>query len=346
MISSQHEWALSCRQRFGREASPSPRYYKSSIWHGIKVNWDKAMSNAFWLVGDGVKISFWKENWLGSALVDLFNILAEFQVYLAAKVADFVNQSTWTIPRAIAETYPLVVKDIVKFHIFNIEDKLIWMGTKDGVLSLREAFHCIKQEATKQLWCKAVWAASIPLSKSFTTWRLFHHKMPTDENLQQRGFGIGLVISSKSISIQAQLTLFYQPTMVIGAPRNQRRFEDKVVSLLQAKARIKLATTLYGNHSKLLTNNSVHNFIILREFNVKPNFPAVPSIKEVIWAVPLMGVGLQLSLEWRTLYLLSFKPLSWQLRLRIKKGGIPFGWKVIRLRWWIFFLGKDLSLGN
>ncbi|KAF1895278.1 hypothetical protein Lal_00043924 [Lupinus albus] len=42
--------------------------------------------------------------------------------------------------------------------------------------------------------------------------------------------------------------------------RNLWRFENKKLSLLQAQLRIKLATSFSGNHSKLVTNNSVDNF--------------------------------------------------------------------------------------
>ncbi|KAF1866422.1 hypothetical protein Lal_00017805 [Lupinus albus] len=71
--------------------------------------------------------------------------------------------------------------------------------------------------------------------------------------------------------------------------RNHRRFEDRNVTFLQAKARIKSATALSGNHSKLLTNKSVLSFVILREFNIKPNFQKAPRIKEVIWIAPIVG---------------------------------------------------------
>ncbi|KAF1876319.1 hypothetical protein Lal_00029667, partial [Lupinus albus] len=47
--------------------------------------------------------------------------------------------------------------------------------------------------------------------------------------------------------------------------------------------RIKLATSLYGNNSKLMTNKSVANFVILRECKVKMNFQKAPSINEVVW---------------------------------------------------------------
>ncbi|KAF1894029.1 hypothetical protein Lal_00003945 [Lupinus albus] len=71
--------------------------------------------------------------------------------------------------------------------------------------------------------------------------------------------------------------------------RNSERFENNVISFLQAISRIKATTSLSGNSSKLMTNNSVSNFVILRQFNVKQNFQRAPRIKEVIWLDPLYG---------------------------------------------------------
>ncbi|KAF1898014.1 hypothetical protein Lal_00032776 [Lupinus albus] len=71
--------------------------------------------------------------------------------------------------------------------------------------------------------------------------------------------------------------------------KNMWRFENKKISLMQAQLRIKLATLLSGNHSKLLTNNSVDNFVILHEFKVRQNFQEAPRIREVIWPAPIVG---------------------------------------------------------
>ncbi|KAF1862973.1 hypothetical protein Lal_00018817 [Lupinus albus] len=71
--------------------------------------------------------------------------------------------------------------------------------------------------------------------------------------------------------------------------KNSERFENKAISFLQAISRIKAATSLSGNSSKLMTNNSVSNFVILRQISVKQNFQRAPRIKEVIWLAPLYG---------------------------------------------------------
>ncbi|KAF1884404.1 hypothetical protein Lal_00035535 [Lupinus albus] len=54
--------------------SPSARYFKPSIWHGIRDNWVLANLNSIWLVGDGLQINLWRDNWIGDSLVDILGI--------------------------------------------------------------------------------------------------------------------------------------------------------------------------------------------------------------------------------------------------------------------------------
>ncbi|KAF1877242.1 hypothetical protein Lal_00012013 [Lupinus albus] len=322
MLSSDQDWALFCRQRFGRDTAPSPRYYKSSIWHGIKVNWDMVMSNSLWLVGDGSRVRFWKDKWIGSALVDRLNIPTELHASLVATVADYVSQSIWTIPRVLAETFPTVVEEIVNLNISNAKDKLIWTGTTDGALSFKAAFLCLKPEDAEIHWCKKIWSASIPPSKSFTTWRLFHKRLPTDDNLQLRGCLLASKCSLCNMNAENSSHLFltcplavqlwgwlgsifqinldtstidsifsacngqWSPQVkgvliaaiihtinTIWFCRNHRRFEDRNVTFLQAKARIKEGNIYadklasFGVSSKIYTWWDVTPSFICEEVN-------------------------------------------------------------------------------
>ncbi|KAF1876448.1 hypothetical protein Lal_00029796 [Lupinus albus] len=147
---------------------------------------------------------------------------------------------------------------------------------------------------------------AIPPSKSFTIWRLFHHKMSTDDNLQKRGCQLASMCSncyshpedSHHLFLSCSFALkfwdwlssifnFHIETSSIDSLflgcngrwslqvkgvleatiihtintvwfcRNVSRFENKKFYVLQAKLRIKLATSFSGNNSALLTNNSI-----------------------------------------------------------------------------------------
>lgn len=51
MLSSNQEWACFYRQRFGAHFNPSTRFFKSSIWQGIKQHW--------YLVAEQLYLSNW-----------------------------------------------------------------------------------------------------------------------------------------------------------------------------------------------------------------------------------------------------------------------------------------------
>ncbi|XP_019423314.1 PREDICTED: uncharacterized protein LOC109332721 [Lupinus angustifolius] len=140
MSSSNQEWAILYRHRFGMGSSPSQRYFKSSICPGIKRNWHTVISNSIWLVGEG---------------------------------------------KCLAGQ--LIASNIADIFIVDKGDQFVWQGTMDGSLPLQAAYNYIRPNASHMTWCRTIWSDSIPPSKSFTTWRLFHRRMPTDENLQLRG---------------------------------------------------------------------------------------------------------------------------------------------------------------
>ncbi|KAF1894926.1 hypothetical protein Lal_00022420 [Lupinus albus] len=157
---------------------------------------DYQKCQALWLVGDGNLVNFWKDNWLGVALIDRLNIPASTHVELVAKVADFAENRVWTIPRLLAVIHPRVVEEIVHLNISRCQDRLIWQGTGDGSFSLKAATKFISHVVEVKSWCKHIWSRAIPPSKSFTMWRLFHHKMPTDENMQRKGCHLASMCSN------------------------------------------------------------------------------------------------------------------------------------------------------
>ncbi|XP_019451747.1 PREDICTED: uncharacterized protein LOC109353840 [Lupinus angustifolius] len=187
MSSSSQKWAILYRHRFGRGTYPSQRYFKSSIWPDIKSNWHTVMSNSIWLVGEGKNIHFWLDNWLGSPLVESLHIPDEFHPSFLSKVADFTQDCKWIIPKLIHDLFPQIASSIVDTIITDKGDQFVWQGTMDGSLPLKAAYNYIRPNANHMNWCRFIWSDSIPPSKSFTTWRLFHRRMPTDENLQLRG---------------------------------------------------------------------------------------------------------------------------------------------------------------
>jgi len=58
----------------------------------------------------------------------------------------------------------------------------------DGILSAKLAFHFFNPPPAKLEWASLISRSAIPPSHSFVFWLLMLSKLPTDENLQLRGF--------------------------------------------------------------------------------------------------------------------------------------------------------------
>lgn len=67
-------------------------------------------------------------------------------------------------------------------------DSLQWKHDQSGELCLKEAYNFKHHQFQELHWAKTIWSVDIPPSKSMFIWRLMHNKVPTDENLKQRGF--------------------------------------------------------------------------------------------------------------------------------------------------------------
>ncbi|XP_019432658.1 PREDICTED: uncharacterized protein LOC109339642 [Lupinus angustifolius] len=106
------EWARFYKNRFGCNRSTPTRYFKSSIWPGIKDHWHLVFNNSIWLVGERLNINFWKDNWLGDPLVELLDILPHLHSSFHAKVADFIHNSKWIIPDTLATRHPMINRKI------------------------------------------------------------------------------------------------------------------------------------------------------------------------------------------------------------------------------------------
>ncbi|KAF1886785.1 hypothetical protein Lal_00046022 [Lupinus albus] len=206
LLASNHEWAIFCRQRFGK--SPLKRYFKSSIWSGIKPNWSKTTQNSLFLVGNGHDTNFWTDNWLGDPLVEILQIPEFLHNSLQAKVADFYDGTNWLIPQLLFDKCLQLGARMSQIHPTIDRDNIIWTRTNNEILTLKESYIHLSPISSLPSWCKIIWSNSIPPSKSFTTWRLIHKRMPTNENLMSRGCSMASKCSLCNINAESSEHLF------------------------------------------------------------------------------------------------------------------------------------------
>ncbi|XP_019432196.1 PREDICTED: uncharacterized protein LOC109339236 [Lupinus angustifolius] len=72
--------------------------------------------------------------------------------------------------------------------------KLAW-DSSDSILTTKLAYDSLSHSNSPNHWRNNIWFNSIPHSRSFITWRLLNGKMPTNDNLQKRGWYMGSMCS-------------------------------------------------------------------------------------------------------------------------------------------------------
>lgn len=183
--------------------------FGQSCIHTVLANVSRQLS-------DGKLINSWTDRWLSHPIVDILQIPEIMHIDLKATVSNFTYNSNWFVPAAISNRSAALVAQVkqITIPIVPCEDKIVWNSSNSGQLTLKEAYFFLYFVRLPTSWGQFIWHNHIPPSRSFMIWRLFHHKMPTDDNLKQRGL---LIVSRCNLcgrSEESSLDLFLQCSFV------------------------------------------------------------------------------------------------------------------------------------
>lgn len=122
-------------------------------------------ANSLWIVGTGVNIHFWSDNWLGEPLLDLLQVAPHFHDNFDGTVANVILNGRWNIPQELLDV-PQVVAHIgtVVLPTSNLSNLLVWLHSSDGKLSAKHALSVLRPVATSLPWADIIWTSCIPLS--------------------------------------------------------------------------------------------------------------------------------------------------------------------------------------
>jgi hypothetical protein len=98
LINSQSTWAVLLRDRVFRKGKAIQYHIFSSLWSSIKDEFDVVRDNTVWLLGNGVNINFWLDNWCGDPLVEQLRIPIHIRHLLTSSLSDFISHGQWKIP--------------------------------------------------------------------------------------------------------------------------------------------------------------------------------------------------------------------------------------------------------
>jgi len=172
-----------------------PSFAWRSIWQAQGL----LREGLLWRVGNGQSIKLWDDKWIPDSP---HNVLEPVRVLpREAIVADIINKEAnwWDIPLIKCIFSEDTVNKICsipinpRFHM----DKLIWRGTKNGVFSVRSAYHLEMERRDREVggassmysaahvW-RRLWSLNLPRHILLFLWRACNEILPTKNNLYKR----------------------------------------------------------------------------------------------------------------------------------------------------------------
>ncbi|KAF5447348.1 hypothetical protein F2P56_032905 [Juglans regia] len=172
----------------------------SYFWRSIMAARDMIVKGTRWRVGNGATINILQDKWIPRPTT--FRVQATCpSISIGDKVSSLIDQNSrqWN-SKLVNQLFPQEEAEIIQqipLSPSNCEDKLIWLGTPQGIYSVKSAYHMLREmEALEkgqgsnsshrdQFW-KRLWKLRItPTAKNFM-WRVCNEALPTNFNLFKR----------------------------------------------------------------------------------------------------------------------------------------------------------------
>ncbi|WMV38706.1 hypothetical protein MTR67_032091 [Solanum verrucosum] len=174
--------------------------YGVSVWRSIRNLWPKLTRNICYKVGEGTRILFWKDKWIGqNSLMEDFADLYSFCDNPGASIAEMWSQQGWNITlRRLLNDWEVdrvanLLQRLEDFPGLNINpDAIRWKHDRDGEFSVGTMY---KRDLATQPgeiagpW-KQIWKSNTPTKIKCFTWLVCRRACLTQERLKKRGFQI------------------------------------------------------------------------------------------------------------------------------------------------------------
>ncbi|GAU50883.1 hypothetical protein TSUD_411120 [Trifolium subterraneum] len=158
MMCSDNQWVILLRSRVIRGNEFIKHHIYSSIWSGLKSQEQIILQNTIWLLGDGKSINFWLHNWSGNSIVNLLQIPQNLHHHLFSKVSDFIFNKQWFVPMEVQVAFPILLPYLnqITIPLEHKEDKLLWIHSAHGDLTLKDAYFFFMNPSQKLSWAKSI----------------------------------------------------------------------------------------------------------------------------------------------------------------------------------------------
>ncbi|KAL6224666.1 hypothetical protein ACLB2K_003521 [Fragaria x ananassa] len=214
--------------------------------------------------GNGKSVDFWHANWLHGSVVENLGIEQQLAKLLNAKVSDFIKDGTWYCPSNLNTNLATLWSEILSIRLpyLDVEDKLVWLDSSDGLLSLSMAYEVKRSKQTIVPWD----------SEAFTL-------------LPGALFVMHLLRQPTTFSLSA-LSLGRSRVKYFLGLRNSIRFDEHCLTPDYLIHSIKLQIREVDSWGLGTMRNSVDELCILRALGMNGRTSKPHQIREVNWHAP------------------------------------------------------------
>ena len=147
-------------------------------------------------VGDGRRVRFWKDKWCGNnALCDSFPplyALAAFKKAWLVELWDSTGEEKGWSPRFSRPFNDWEVEEVERLFVTiqgrrlnsNLEDKVLWKETKDGIFSLKSLCSALDSRSDVQFPKSIIWSPCVHTKVGFFYWEASWGKVLTLDQLK------------------------------------------------------------------------------------------------------------------------------------------------------------------
>jgi hypothetical protein len=173
----------------------------SMIWRSLLASKELIHSGAIWRIGIGRDVRVWGEKWIPKP--NSYSVQTPRPDQLENMfVSNLINMEDrqWNKPLISSIFLPTDVEAILSIPLspFLHRDRLIWRCTRNGVFTVKSAYHlgmtmkgqllpeCSEKKDPANIW-KICWNLNVPNAVKMFLWRASHNSLPTKTNLFRRG---------------------------------------------------------------------------------------------------------------------------------------------------------------
>jgi hypothetical protein len=146
-----------------------------------------------WVVGNGAKVRFWEDQWLGgTSLAILF-----WDIYFVCHQQGVTIRDVWdgvnikltfrrVFDNKMMEQWYQIEQIIRSIHFSEVDDALVWELHSSGLYTSQSLYAIINFRGVTPVYIPAVWNLNVPPRVHVFLWLMYHNKLLTRDNLCKR----------------------------------------------------------------------------------------------------------------------------------------------------------------